>query len=112
GLAASYIGPKDFVHGMMNAAEPTAGLIGTWFKNGTKFARDIARGTGAWDRQHAGKTIADTATLVGMLTGLSTAQLGRSAQFVQRWNAGLEHPKSGMEWLQGLRKGTIKERRR
>lgn len=112
GLTSSWIGARDFVHGIINWADPSAGLIGTFMKNGTKLSRDLAKGEEAFSRRYMGKTLADTITTVGMLTGFGNAQMGRVAQFIQRWLTGLDRPETIWDWMHGLTTGTLERRRR
>jgi len=111
-MAASFIGPRDFVHSLINWSEPSAGMIGTLFKETQKLARDIAKGPRAFSRRDAGKTILHTFTMTGILTGLANAEMGKVLGFLQQWEAGYEHPKGPFDWIRAYRTGTVHPERR
>src|SRR5262249_44485941 len=98
-MAASLIGPRDFVYGLINHAEPTAGMVGTMFKEFHKLGRDISKGTGMFSRRDAGNTLLHTMIVTGILTGYTNAEMGRVLKFYQRWMNGYEHPKGPFEWI-------------
>jgi hypothetical protein len=108
GLSSSWIGVRDFVHGLVNLQDPQAGLIGTSMKMAMDVARDIHKPSKLFTKQGAGNTIKHTAALVGATTGLTNAQEGRTLEFLQRYLAGLEHPKGPWGALVGTRYGTLK----
>ena len=114
GLAASYIGPKDFVHSAINWSEPSAGLIGTFMKDAMKLTRDIAKKgpAHAFSKYEIGKTINDTWLTSGLLFGIGNAQVGRTSQFLINYEQGIERPRTPWDWMHGLTTGTIKEKRR
>lgn len=108
GLSSSLIGVRDFVHALVNLQDPQAGLAATSMKAAMDVARDLHKPSQMFTRQKAGNVIKHTATLAGVLTGLTNAQEGRTLEFLQRYSAGLEHPKGPWGTLVGMRYGTLK----
>jgi len=110
GLASSWIGFREFIHGFINLREPEAGLMGEALKAPYRIGQDLKHLPNLSVEQK-GKLIRDLNTLVAVGAGLSSTQVGKAEEFIYRYNHGLEHPK-GFEWLRGLEKGTLRERRR
>lgn len=71
-------------------------------------ARDLHKPSKLLTKQGAGNTIKHTFALVGAASGLTNAQEGRTLEFLQRYSAGLEHPKGPWGALVGTRYGTLK----
>ncbi len=105
GVSSSFIGVRDFIRAVINVRDPQAGLIGTSLKAGTDLARDLQHGSQAFNRDKAGNLIKHTLTLAGILTGLTNAQEGRTAEYMYRWGQGLEKPKGPWDMAVGLRYG-------
>jgi Large polyvalent protein associated domain 22 len=70
GLSSSELYLRDFISGLSTGHDPGVGLFSSVTNDAAKFTRDIGRGTGAFDKQHAGKTVEDTLTMLGLGTGM------------------------------------------
>lgn len=105
-LGASWVGVRDVANAMLNGRDPSVGLISTSAKTITDFARDLNKKE-PLGKAHAGKVVKDGATLLGALTGVVPAQVGRVAQFGIGTAQGTERPKGPWGWLTGLRYGTL-----
>ncbi len=108
GLSSSMIGVRDLVRGLINPGQPASGLLGTAFQFPGQVAGDLAK-RGPLNKEHAGKLIKDTVALTGVLTGLTNAQTGRSAEYIYRYAKGLERPKGPWDTAVGLRYGTTEK---
>jgi hypothetical protein len=106
-LGASWIGVRDIANALLNGRDPSVGLISTEAKTITDFARDLGK-QGPFSKEHAGKVVRDGATLLGGLSGVVPAQVGRAAQFGYGAQAGTERPKGPWGWMTGARYGTLK----
>ena len=105
GLSASFIGVRDFVRGLINLRDPSAGLIGTSLKAATDLGRDLSQGRKAFTKDKAGNLINHTFALTGVLTGLTNAQEGKVLQYLYNFSQGREHPKGPWGVASGLRFG-------
>lgn len=105
GVSSSFIGVRDFVRAVINVRDPQAGLIGTSLKAGTDIARDLRKGPQAVSKENAGNILKHTFALTGVLTGLTNAQEGRSAEYLWRYYHGQERPKGPWDISTGLRYG-------
>jgi hypothetical protein len=106
-LGASWIGVRDIANALLNGRDPSVGLISTEAKTITDFARDLGK-QGPFSKEHAGKVVRDGATLLGGLSGVVPAQVGRAAQFGYGVQAGTERPKGPWGWMTGARYGSLK----
>ncbi len=103
---------RDIIEGWLGNRDPTVGLYSTGAKMLTDAIRDIPKGKVAFDKQHAGNTIKHTITAVGVLSGLTNAQMGRTGEFMYNYSTGKERPKDTGAILRGLWHGTTKEPKR
>jgi GNAT superfamily N-acetyltransferase len=101
-LSAGVIGVRDIVDALINARDPSVGLLSTLYKTTTDPFRDLT----AKDVK-PGNVIKHGVGLAGALTGVPL-QIGRTAEFVHGAATGQERPKGPWGWLVGLRYGTLK----
>jgi hypothetical protein len=97
------------VRGLINLENPEAGMLGASLKTATDLGRDLHHGSNIFTKQKAGDLIKHTMSLTGVLTGLTNAQEGRMAQYLQRYAAGQERPKGAWEVAVGMRYGKTEE---
>ena len=98
-MSSSWVFVREIVNAMLNARDPSVGLISTMYKSITDVHRDLAA-----VRPNPGNIVKHGTMLTGMLTGLTPAQIGRSAEFA----LSKERPKGPWGWLVGARYGTLK----
>ena len=63
----------------------------------------------ALTRQRMGKTVGDTLTALGHLTGMAPKTVDNAIHFGVDLVNGQANPKSAGDWLRGVTKGTTKE---
>jgi hypothetical protein len=112
GLSSSVLYLRDLMYGLTTGHDPGAGLISSAMHDVANVARDIRRGTGAIDKQHAGKTVEDTLTMFGELTGKMPKTAARAARFGIDVATGQQKPKTPVEWMRGLAHGEAVRRKR
>lgn len=105
GVSASFIGVRDFVRGLINLRDPSAGLIGTSLKAATDLGRDLSHGKKAFSKDKMGNLIEHAFALTGVLSGLTNAQEGKVLQYLYNFSHGREHPKGPWSVGVGLRYG-------
>lgn len=110
GLSSSWIGVRDVAQAILTSRDPASGLLGTTFKSVTDLTRDMSK-TAPMSKQHAGSVIQHGVTAFGALTGLTNATEGRAAKFIYNYSTGQEKPKTMTHFWNGLRHGTMKERK-
>lgn len=129
--SASWLGVRDVAQAMLSGHDPSMGLIGVGAKASSDTVRDIlSEATKGKDR--AGKIIEHGTAALGVATGLTNAQLGRTSEFVYNHLQGKDRPRSisGIDfgkpstiipgltgnapntYLRGIRHGESKEKRR
>lgn len=106
GVSSSFIGVRDFVRAAINVRDPQAGLIGTSLKAGTDVIRDLSKGPQAFTKEKAGNLIKHTFALTGVLTGLTNAQEGKTAEYMYNYFQGKEKPKGPWDVGVGMRYGS------
>lgn len=107
GVGSSLIGVRDFINSIVNVREPQAGLAATTFK----FAQDLPKdflSKQPMSKDRAASVLHHTFSTVGVLTGLTNNTEGSIAQYLYRYNHGLEHPKGPLDIFSGLRHGKTK----
>jgi hypothetical protein len=82
-------------------------MVGTAYKEIADVYRDLGKDQ-PWSREHAGKTVQDGMTMIGLLSGIPLGQAGKAAHFGIDVKSGLEKPKGPWAWGVGLRYGTTK----
>lgn len=107
GVGSSLIGVRDFVNSLVNVREPQAGLAATTMK----FAQDLPKdllSKQPMSKERAASVLHHTFSTVGIFTGLTNNTEGSIAQYLYRYNHGLEHPKGPVDIFSGLRHGKTK----
>lgn len=99
-IASAAIHNRDFV------PSPLIGMV----NDTKKTVKDIASLVGIREEEPNPQLIKNTMRTFGYLTGAPTGQLGTSAQFLWDVSEGEEDPEDLADWLQGIAKGTIKEK--
>lgn len=104
-LSASWVGIRDIASAMLNGRDPASGLMTTTFKTITDVGRDFTKEK-PLAKENAGRIIQHGSTLMGALTGLTTAQMGKSLRYSQGVWTNTEKPRGPWDWMTGLRYGT------
>ena len=104
-LGSSWVGIRDIAAGLSFGRDPQFGLTGTTYQTVTNLWRDMNK-PGVLSKENRGKLLQDGATLMGALTGMVPAQVGKAARFTHDVNTGKENPRNAWQWLVGLRYGT------
>jgi hypothetical protein len=96
-LSASWIGVRDLVQAAIGEHPSTPGLFSAVGKSLQDVYSDIMKAD-KWnkDKELASRVWRHSFAGIGMLTGIGYAQMGRTAQFIYRYNQGLEHPRNIM----------------
>lgn len=97
---------RDIVHATVTGHDPSAGLLGATYKGVTDFGRQL--GKEQWD---VGKTLQTGITMMGITTGLGSAQLGKWARFTYNYLEGEERPSGAGDWYRAFRTGTTLPRK-
>ena len=104
-LGSSWVGIRDIAAGLSFGRDPQFGLTGTTYQTVSNLWRDFNK-PGMFSSENRGKLLQDGATLMGAMTGMVPAQVGKVARFGHDVSTGKENPRSAWQWLVGLRYGT------
>jgi hypothetical protein len=104
-LGSSWVGIRDLAAAFSFGRDPQFGLTGTTYQTMSNLYRDFNK-EDMLSKQNRGKLLQDGATLMGALTGMVPAQVGKAARFAHDVNTGKENPRNAWQWLVGLRYGT------
>lgn len=107
GISSSLIGFRDFAYAIINNRDPQGGILGGEMKAFTDPIHDLATGK-AFTVAKAGDFLKHMATMVGVGTGITNAQEGKSAEFIYNYFHNREHPQNLFQTLEGLRYGKTK----
>ena len=107
-LGSSWVGIRDIATGLSFGRDPQFGLTGTTYQTVSNLWRDFNK-PGMFSSENRGKLLQDGATLMGAMTGMVPAQVGKVARFGHDISTGKENPRSAWQWLVGLRYGTTDE---
>jgi hypothetical protein len=110
GLSSSVLYLRDMMHAFVTGQDPSAGLIDTPLHDIAKVVNHVRAGRKSLDRQHAGKTIGDTLTVFGEMTGLAPKTLDNAARFGIDLVNKQAHPKTVGDYAVGLTRGSEKRR--
>jgi hypothetical protein len=83
---------RDFVHGITTGQDPGIGLASSVAHDFANVIRDISKGPGALNKQHAAKTVEDFLTMAGVVTGAVPRVVGHSARYGINVATGKEDP--------------------
>lgn len=106
-VASSLVYIRDMYHAMQTGQAPGIGLLPSAISDLQAPIRDLAKGTGAFNREHAGKTVRDMMTAIGIATGALPKQLGNIVQFGIDYENRQARPKDAADTLRGLARGHI-----
>lgn len=107
-LSASWIGVRDIASAILRGQDPAVGLFSTSYKSVVDIARDLNKDK-PLSKDHAGKIIQHGATVIGAVTGLMNAQMGKAARYGYDVSTGKERPKGPWSWMVGTRFGTTEK---
>lgn len=110
-IGGGFAGLRDLVYGAEPGHESQFGIYTSALRDVTKTVQSMQAGH-AFDRQHFGSTVEHANSAVGMMTGLTWAQPGRTFKGLYNYSHGLEHPKGASDWFRLMVQGTIKEPKR
>jgi hypothetical protein len=105
-ISASVPLVRDVVHAVTSGHDPAAGLLGASYKGITDFTRQIGK-----EEIDPGKAIQAANTLLGVMFGLSSTQLGRWQKFVYNYTTGQEDPQTMGDWYRVFRTGQSEPRK-
>jgi hypothetical protein len=104
GISSSFIGIRDAVRAVVNQRDPQAGMTGASLKALTDLPRDLGSKQ-PMSKERVANILRHTFTLTGVLTGLVNQQEGALAQYLLRYNQGVERPKGPWDVAVGMRYG-------
>lgn len=105
GVSSSLAMVRDLFRPLFNErGEFQFGILGASGKSLVDLSSDLKKNQ-PFSKEHAGKVIKDATTTAGMLTGLTNAQQGRTAEYVYRYAHGLERPQGPWDLGTGIRYG-------
>lgn len=107
GMSSSMIGVRDFMYALINNRDPQGGILGGEMKAFSDPIKDLASGK-AFTPAKTANFLKHLAVMVGVATGITNAQEGKSAQFIYNYFNNREHPKNTWQALEGLRYGKTK----
>lgn len=110
GLSSSWIGVRDALGALIYGHDPSLGLFNTSINTIGNVFRDV-KNINKMGRQKAGMVWQHANTALGLLTGWSNAQIGKTGRYLYNVKQGLERPKGFLDLQHGLRFGTGKERK-
>lgn len=109
GTSSSYVGIRDLVRAMFTnrSYDPQVGMVGTYLKSYYDLGRDAKKAitTGDMTDEQAGELIKHAVTVFGNVTGYTTAQEGKWAEYAWRYMNGLEHPDATWADLMAMNAG-------
>jgi hypothetical protein len=97
-LSASWVWAREIVQAIIGGHPSAPGIWTGIVKPIGDVYNDISKAN-RWsqDKDLVGKTLRDFFTINGMATGMTTAPMGRAAEWLYRYSHGMEHPK-GFLW--------------
>jgi hypothetical protein len=110
GLSSSVLYLRDLMHAAVTGQDPGVGLISSPLHDVTNMLRDFKRGRESMNKQHAGKTVSDTMTVLGHATGMVPRTISNAARFGIDLVNHQAHPKNAGDVTLGILRGTDKRR--
>jgi hypothetical protein len=110
GLSSSVLYLRDLMHAFTTGQDPGVGLLSSPLHDATNMLRDFKKGREGMNKVHAGKTIADTLTVLGDATGMVPKTIANAARFGIDLVNHQTHPKGPSEVFRGATRGTTKLR--
>jgi len=110
GLSSSVLYLRDLMHAFVTGHDPGVGLLSSPLHDLNNMLRDFKRGKESMNKAHAGKTVADTLTVLGEGTGMFPKTLANATRFGIDLVNKQAHPKNLPEVLRGVTRGNPKAR--
>lgn len=110
GFTSSFPYLRDLAWPLMHGHKPEIGLSGSPLGDIEKLIQDVKKGKKMFSKEHAGKSVEDMVTALGVVTGMAPKQLGHVARFGLDTASGKAKPKVLNDALLGLGRGTEKRR--
>jgi hypothetical protein len=110
GTAASFLYLRDLAYAATSGHDPNVGLATSVAADTEKSIRALMKGRGAFNREHAGKTVQDFLTTFGEGTGMLPKEFANIARFGVDYANRQAHPKDASDVFRGLTRGTEKKR--
>jgi len=110
GLSSSVLYLRDLMHAFVTGQDPGVGLLSSPLHDMNKVLRDFKHGREAMNKAHAGKTVADTLTVLGEATGMVPKTIANATRFGIDLVNHQAYPKSVPDVLRGVTRGTTKLR--
>lgn len=110
GLSSSVLYLRDLMHAFVTGQDPGVGLLSSPLHDMNNMLRDFKKGKEAMNKAHAGKTVADTMTVFGELTGMAPKTIANATRFGIDLVNKQTHPKGPAEVFRGVTRGTTKLR--
>jgi len=107
GAAAPWPIVREAAHAMTHRSDPMLGMGTTELKSLTDLVRDLGGKDFGMDRDRLGKTVKHLNNALGLLTGLTNAEVGNLAEYIIDLNSGKAHPRNAGDWWRGIRRGRI-----
>jgi hypothetical protein len=109
GVANSFIYVKDIISGLITGHDPQTGLLTSPLHDVTNLAKDVLRGRESLNRQHAGKTVQDTLTVLGEARGLVPKVAANAIRFQMDLANRQQIPHTFGDYWTGYTRGQIKK---
>jgi len=110
GTAASFLYLRDLAYAATSGHDPSVGLATSVAADTEKSIRAAMKGRGAFNKEHAGKTVQDFLTTFGEFSGMAPKEFANIARFGIDYANKQAHPKEVSDYLRGLTRGTEKKR--
>lgn len=110
GLSSSVLYLRDIAHAAVTGHDPGVGLLSSGLHDFNQLLRDFKKGKESMNKQHAGKTVGDTLTVFGELTGMAPKTIANAIHFGIDLVNKQTNPKTPGEVARGVTRGTTKLR--
>jgi hypothetical protein len=110
GLSSSVLYLRDLMHAFVTGQDPGVGLISSPLHDMTNMLRDFKRGKEAMNKQHAGKTVGDTLTVLGHATGMAPRTIDNAIRYGIDLVNHQARAKAPSDVLLGVTRGSEKRR--
>lgn len=108
GLASSFLYIRDIYHGLRTGQPTGVGLLSSPLHDVDRLRADLAKGKKSFTKAQAAKTVGDTLTVFGEATGMFPKVPAKATQFGIDLALGRAHPRTPMEVVRGVTRGTTK----
>lgn len=110
GLSTSWLYLRDLMHAATTGDDVSVGLVSSPLHDIKNNFHDIAKGSKAFNRQNAGKTVGHVLTTLGDLTGMAPKTIDNAVRFGIDLVNHQAHPKGVGDVFRGVTRGTEKRR--